>query len=450
MSYHTYGNTKKKGHPMKKTVLKTVGKINRKKLKHAKKSDILDGKFENLEGPIDTQHLLISTLLPPAVKAFIAECESEVEKLCGSRYRHGKINHRWGSQNGSIILGNQNVALEVPRVRGKGGKEVRLQTYQDFQDPRLFDQAVFTEGIKKVSQRDYAKGVSKIANSFGLTKSSVSRKWVKATAKKIEDLQKRSLKEMDIRAVFIDGKRFSKHGVIIALGVASDGRKFVLGIYQADTENSKSCINLLNDLQMRGLPESGLLFVVDGGSGLNKALEDKYQVHDKKNRRAIRIRCFVHKWRNIEKALGDASHKATGLFWALRDAKDLTEAKVVSDRLESVLRDLNLSALESYREAKEDLLVIHELKLPRDLKTFFSTTNPIESLNSLLEEDMRRVKHWKNSEHFQRWLATYCLASEKKMRKIRGYRNLPGLWILLRKLTDQNLVDTNQQIEEVA
>lgn len=435
---------------MKKTVLKTVGKINRKKLKHAKKSDILENKFENLEGPIDTQHLLISTLLPPAVKAFIAECESEVEKLCGDRYRHGKINHRWGSQNGSIILGNQNVALEVPRVRGKGGKEVRLQTYQDFQDPRLFDQAVFTEGIKKVSQRDYAKGVSKIANSFGLTKSSVSRKWVKATAKKIEDLQKRSLKEMDIRAVFIDGKRFSKHGVIIALGVASDGRKFVLGIYQADTENSKSCINLLNDLQMRGLPESGLLFVVDGGSGLNKALEDKYQVHDKKNRRAIRIRCFVHKWRNIEKALGDASHKAMGLFWALRDAKDMTEAKVVSDRLESVLRDLNLSALESYREAKEDLLVIHELKLSRDLKTFFSTTNPIESLNSLLEEDMRRVKHWKNSEHFQRWLATYCLVSEKKMRKIRGYRNLPGLWILLRKLTEKNLVDTNQQIEEVA
>jgi transposase-like protein len=435
---------------MKKTVLKSVKKINRKLLKHAKKSEIIANKFENLEGPIETQHLLISTLLPPAVKAFIAECENEVEKLCGDRYRHGKVNHRWGSQNGSIVLGNQNVALEVPRVRGKDGKEIRLRTYEDFQDPRLFDQAVFVEGIKKVSQRDYEKGVSKIANSFGFTKSSVSRKWVKATAKKIEDLQKRSLKEMDIRAVFIDGKRFSKHGVIIALGVASDGKKYVLGIYQADTENSKSCLDLLNDLQVRGLPESGLLFVVDGGSGLNKALEEKYQVHDKKNRRAIRVRCFVHKWRNIEKALGDASHKVAGLFWALRDAKDLTEAKVVSDRLESVLRDLNLSALESYREAKEDLLIIHELKLSRDLKTFFSTTNPIESLNSLLEEDMRRVKHWKNSEHFQRWLATYCLASEKKMRKIRGYRNLPGLWILLRKLTEQNLVDTNQQIEEVA
>lgn len=33
----------------------------------------------------------------------------------------------------------------------------------------------------------------------------------------------------------------------------------------------------------------------------------------------------------------------------------MSEAKVLSDRLESVLRDLNLSALESYREAERPL-----------------------------------------------------------------------------------------------
>lgn len=435
---------------MGRTVLKSVRKINRQPLKHAKKSDIIEGKFENLEGPIDTQHLLISTLLPPAVKEFISQCVREVDQLCGDRYRHGKVNNRWGSQNGSIILANQRIALEVPRVRGKDGKEVRLQTYEDFQNPRLFDQAVFVEGIKKVSQRDYEKGVSKIANSFGFKKSSVSKRWIKATAKKIEDLQSRSLKEMDIRAVFIDGKRFSKHGVIVALGVAGDGRKFVLGIYQADTENSRSCLALLNDLESRGLPESGLLFVVDGGSGLNKALNEKYRVDEKQNRRAIRVRCHVHKWWNLEKALGDGAHKASGLFWALRDAKDMTEAKAISDQLESVLRDLNRSALTSYLEAKDDLLAIHELKLSRQLKRFFSTTNPIESLNSLIEEDMRRVKRWRDSEHFQRWLATYCLASEMRMRRIRGYQGLPGLWILLRTIAERNQIDSDESTEEVA
>ena len=255
---------------------------------------------------------------------------------------------------------------------------------------------------------------------------------------------------MDIRAVFIDGKRFRKHGAIIALGVGADGKKYVLGIYQADTENSASCIELLNDLQARGLPESGLLFIVDGGSGLNKALNVKYHCDDKVERRAIRICCFIHKWRNIEKALGDASHKASGLFWALRNAKDLAEAKSISDQLESVLKTQNLLSLQSYLEAKQDLMIIHELKLSRELKTFFSSTNPIESLNSLIEEDMRRVKCWKNSTHFQRWLATYCLASEMKIRRVRDYRTLAGLWSLLRKLTEQNQVDSLEFAEEVA
>ena len=120
----------------------------------------------------------------------------------------------------------------------------------------------------------------------------------------------------------------------------------------------------------------------------------------------------------------------------------------MSDRLESVLRDLNLSALESYREAKDDLLVIHELKLSMGLKKFFSTTNPIESLNSLLEEDMRRVKRWRDSEHFQRWLATYCLASEKKMRRIRGHASLPGLWVKLRSLTEHDNNDAMVDAED--
>ena len=120
------------------------------------------------------------------------------------------------------------------------------------------------------------------------------------TAKKIEELQTRSLKEMDIRAVFIDGKRFLRNGVVIALGVSSTGAKFILGIYQASSEDHQSCLNLITDLERRGLPSEGLLFIVDGGSGLNKALDLKCFCHNRKLRKAIRIRCHLHKWCNLE------------------------------------------------------------------------------------------------------------------------------------------------------
>jgi transposase-like protein len=418
--------------------LRLVG--NKGKRRRARAISVTEAKgpvWEGYDGePIDSQHLLISMLLPPAVKEFLRQLEDEVTELCGARNRTGAENHRWGGQAGSVVIGNQRVRVKKPRVRSKAkGQEVMLPVYERFQDPNIFDETVFREGLKKVSQRDFSEGLPKIASSFGFTKSSVSRRWIRSTQKKLEELNSRDLRSLGIVAVFIDGKRFAKHGVVIALGVTEGGRKYVLGIYQSDTENSSACLNLLNDLEERGLPSENLLFVVDGGSGLNKALEIKYAVHDPEKRRAVRIRCSIHKWRNLEKVLADEHHsEAAALFWAIRDAKNLSEAQSVSRSLEDFLGRVNRSALKTYLEAKDDLLVIHQLKLNNHLKRFFSTTNPLESVNYLTEEDLRRVKRWRNSNHFQRWLATACLAAEKRMRRVMGYHGLPAMKIALRNL----------------
>ena len=81
---------------MRRNVLKSVPKINRKKLIHAKRKDVLEEKFESLDGPIESRHALISLFLPATVKMLIADLEKEVDELCGDRYKHGKINQRWG------------------------------------------------------------------------------------------------------------------------------------------------------------------------------------------------------------------------------------------------------------------------------------------------------------------------------------------------------------------
>jgi transposase-like protein len=394
--------------------------------------------FESDGQPIDPQELLLRKLLPSAVKAFFDELGAEVRMLCGDRYRHGPGAARWGSEEGSVYLGGQKVAIERPRVRDvENNREVALSSYERYQDPKIFEEKVFQEGLRHVSQRDYERGVEKIGGSFGFKKSTISRTWKRATQKQLEQLMNRDLTEMKIVTVFIDGKRFRKEGVVIALGVSESGKKQVLGFYQANTESGASCLGLLNNLERRGLPRSGLLFVVDGGSGLNKALEEKYAVHDPKKRMAVRVRCHVHKWANIEDALGKdspATAEAATHYWNMRRAEDLAEASAHAQALEIVLRKGNLSALASFQEAKPDLLIIHELGLSAALKRAFSSTNAAESLNSMLAEDTRRVKRWRDSEHFQRWVATAALKNEKRMHRVRGFVGLPALALRLSKL----------------
>ena len=439
-----------------KTNLTSVLKSAKKKAIPITIREAKEDKFNWPDGtPIDTSHMLISLMLPPSVKAFYEELERDVEQLCGPRGQHDKGDGlRWGSQRGSVFFANQRVAIEHPRVRSKStGEEIVPETYERFQSPKLFEQSVFTEGMKHVSQRDFEKGLPKIAASFGVTKSSISRRWINATAKKFDELMNRDIRVMDIVAVFIDGKRFRTEGVVVALGVSSTGTKFVLGIYQASTESGDAVLNLLNDMELRGLPKENILFIVDGGSGLNRALNEKYFCHDPVKRKAVRVRCYFHKWQNIAKCLKGKDDKivadAAILFWAIRTAGSLAEARSAALSFKNHMRLINKSVVKTFEEAEADLLVVHELNLTADLRTTLSTTNPVESLNSLTEEDLRRVKRWRNSEHFCRWLATAVLHAEKRMKKVKGFRGLSLLKIALGGLCSRNEskenVDNNTQ-----
>ncbi len=408
-------------------------KGNRRKLRHVTEAEANNDQWYWPDGEaVDSEQMVLSLLLPPTVKEFYRRAKAEVEALCGVKGKHTDHScSRWTTQKGSIHLGAQQVAITHQRLRDTGAnQEVDLPIYRRFQEPGLFDRAVFTEGLKRVSQRDYEKGLPKVAGAFGFSKGSVSKAWIRASQIKLDEMMSRDLRPLDIIAVFIDGKRFRSHGVVVALGVSSTGKKYVLGIYEADTENETACLGLLNDIERRGVSSVGIAYVVDGGSGLNKALESKYAVHIPEKREAIRLRCHNHKWDNLEKHLKKADRptiEASSLFNAMRLAKSLSVATAHADSLEALLKRLNQSAMRSFQEAREDLLMIHRLELSDDLHRLFSTTNPIESLNSITEEDMRRVKRWRDSAHFQRWCATMSLNAEKRMRRVRGHRGLLGL-----------------------
>jgi transposase-like protein len=76
--------------------------------------------------------------------------------------------------------------------------------------------------------------------------------------------------------------------------VTDDGAKVPLGVAEPTTENAAVCTRLVADLAARGLDASrGILFVVDGGKALDKAIRAVF------GRKALVQRCRQHKERNV-------------------------------------------------------------------------------------------------------------------------------------------------------
>lgn len=108
------------------------------------------------------------------------------------------------------------------------------------------------------------------------SRSSVSRRFV-LTQKQLAEVFSRPLGELDLRIAMIDGIAFRDHCVLLALGVAADGAKHVLGLWEGSTEHSAVAKALLRDLIERGLPtDRALLFVIDGSKALRKAVRDVF------------------------------------------------------------------------------------------------------------------------------------------------------------------------------
>lgn len=375
--------------------------------------------------PLDSRIELIQRLIPLGLKAVAEELEAEVDRLVGARYsRENPDQKRWGANPGSVFLGEQKVAVSVPRVRDVAvNREVPLESYRALQNPRPVDDRVLAHVINGISTRKFERAAEALPECFGISKSSVSRKFVRATAKKLEDFSRRDLSEEDIVAIFIDGKRLAKTDMILALGVTMEGEKIILGFIEAGTENYIVCRDFINDLLARGLrTEQEILFIIDGAKGLYKGI--KAVLREK----AIVQRCQWHKRENVVSYLNQT--QAAQLRQKLQAAYEKPTYEAAKASLRAIQKELtlvNASAAKSLEEGLEETLTLHRLGLFKELGTSFKTTNCIESLNRQVGIYTDRVDYWKNSDQRQRWVAAVCLEIEPHLRKVKGYRHLKTL-----------------------
>lgn len=382
---------------------------------------------------LDTRIALIQALIPLGLHAVEELLQQEVQALAGPRYARvdGRPHRvRWGRQPGSIYLADQKLPVLVPRVRDRqAGTEVPLASYARLQQPRAADEGVLRRILYGLSCRDYRIAAEAVPDAFGLSRSSISRRYIRATARKLAALQERRLERYDVVALVLDGKRFAADTMVIALGITLHGEKVLLGFVQTGTEHADVCARFLRHLVDRGLRVAdGLLVVIDGSKGLRRAVRDVW------GDQAQVQRCTWHKRENVVTYLPKPLQPAwrAKLQQAYRQPT-YAAAHVSLQRLHGELRRLNEDAAKSLAEGLEETLTLHRLGLADRLGPSLSTTNGLESILALVEQRVGKVDRWTTSDQKQRWLATTLLELEPRLRRLRGYRALPQLSAALKE-----------------
>ena len=67
---------------------------------------------------------------------------------------------------------------------------------------------------------------------------------------------------------------------------------------------------------------------------------------------------------------------------------------------------------------------VHKLKVPALLRKSLHSTNPIESMFSIVRSCERNIKRYRNSKMRQRWLATVLLHCEQRFRRVKGHASI--------------------------
>src|SRR6266496_2863715 len=132
------------------------------------------------------------------------------EEIRQRRGPHGQQSaYRHGQQPGYVVFAGRKVSIDKPRLRAKAGKELRLKSYEAFQQDGRMQRAVARKLTHQVSTRNYAAVIDDCLEGYGIDKSSVSRQWKAATTTELQKLVQRPV-PADLVVLLIDGQYFRK------------------------------------------------------------------------------------------------------------------------------------------------------------------------------------------------------------------------------------------------
>jgi len=376
---------------------------------------------------------LLDLVVRSGLQVLGALLEQERTLLCGPRYQHQpeRRAQRSGYAKAELPLGGRRVSIARPRVRDVDGEEVRLPSWEQFaKDDPLTERAV-EQMLIGVATRKYARSLEPLpeeVNGRGTSKSAVSRRFVEATAEKLSVEWSRSLTELSLSALMIDGIVCGEHTVLVTIGIDEKGNKHVLGLAEGAAENASACTRLLTNLVTRGLNTTrSIVVVIDGSKALAKAVRSVF------GSRALIQRCQVHKKRNVLESLPEQMKSSVGAM--MTTAYQCRDPKKAIGMLQKIARQLehrHPGAAESLREGLEETVTITAAQLCDPLARTLATTNPIENINSAIRRTTRNVKRWQSGTMVLRWVGAALHEAAKGFHRLKGHAGMPKLVAFLR------------------
>ena len=333
----------------------------------------------------------IEELLKAELDAALGRNRYERPGMRGGDCPKGAAGSRHGHRERGLMGTFGATTIRVPRARlatpeGKTAewRNATIPAYQ--RRTRRADALIAGAYLSGTNTRRVRRALAALFDG-AVGKDTVSRVWRK-TKGDWDVWNARSLKDEPIIRLILDGtvvrvrldKKATSISLLVALGVRADGQKVLLAIKNMGGESEAAWRALLDNLVSRGMKTPELV-VVDGGSGLDRALAALWP-------EAPVQRCTVHKHRNLLAHAPERLHEEISA-----DYNDMIYAKTKQDieaRRKAFVRKWRLkcrAVADSLEEAGDRLFTF--ARFPESQWKSIRTTNAIERLH---EEFKRRIK----------------------------------------------------------
>ena len=313
--------------------------------------------------------------------------DAEADRICGAqRYQRSpdRKDTRAGHYDRGLDTKAGKVNLKVPKLRKLPFETAIIERYKRREssvEEALMEMYLAGVSVRRVEDITEALWGTKVSPS---TVSNLNKK----IYKQIEEWRNRAIED-EHPYVYLDGISLKRSwggevrnvSVLVAIGVATDGFRQVLGVMEGAKEDKASWSAFLRHLKERGM-RGVKLFTTDKALGLVESLGDFYPD-------ARWQRCTVHFYRNVFSKVPKGKVKDVAMMLkAIHAQEDLKEATAKAVSVAAKLKEMRLptAAQMVSEDISETLSYYH---FPQEHWRRIRTNNPLERI---MREIRRRTR----------------------------------------------------------